>query len=125
MSESIYPISIAEMRERYLKLYSGAVNDVLRFEYKMHAALPSSYAPLKPEMKICGQAFTIKGGPDITTDGEFEARAKMLEDLHADSVDIATIICDIEDQFNIEIEDEQLEGITTVGDVAERIEQLI
>ena len=86
MSEFTYPISIQEMRERYLKLYSGAVNDVLRFEYKMHAALPSSYAPLKPEMKICGQAFTIKGAPDITTDGEFEARAKMLEDLPADSV---------------------------------------
>ena len=50
---------------------------------------------------------------------------EFIADLHADSVDIATIICDIEDQFNIEIEDEQLEGITTVGDVAERIEQLI
>ena len=86
MADITYPISVSEMRERYLKLYSGAVNDVLRFEYKMHAALPSSYAPLKPEMKICGQAFTIKGAPDITTDGEFEARAKMLEDLHADIV---------------------------------------
>lgn len=50
---------------------------------------------------------------------------EFIADLHADSVDIATIICDIEDQFNIEIEDEQLEGIVTVGDVAERIEQLI
>ncbi len=48
-----------------------------------------------------------------------------IADLHADSVDIATIICDIEDEFNIEIEDDQLEGIETVGDVAERIEQLI
>ena len=56
---------------------------------------------------------------DISENMEFIA------DLHADSVDIATIICDIEDQFNIEIEDEQLEGITTVGDVAERIEQLV
>ncbi len=56
---------------------------------------------------------------DISENTEFIA------DLHADSVDIATIICDIEDQFNIEIEDEQLEGITTVGDVAERIEQLV
>lgn len=56
---------------------------------------------------------------DINESTEFIA------DLHADSVDIATIICDIEDQFNIEIEDEQLEGITTVGDVAERIEQLV
>jgi len=50
---------------------------------------------------------------------------EFIADLHADSVDIATIICDIEDEFNIEIEDEQLEGIETVGDVAERIEQLI
>ena len=48
-----------------------------------------------------------------------------ITDLHADSVDIATIICDIEDEFNIEIEDEQLEGIETVGDVADRIKDLI
>ncbi len=56
---------------------------------------------------------------DINESTEFIA------DLHADSVDIATIICDIEDEFNIEIEDEQLEGIETVGDVAQRIGQLI
>ncbi len=81
-----YPISIAEMRERYLKLYSGAVNDVMRFNYKVNAALPSSYLPLREKMKLCGQAFTIKGAPDITTDGEFEMRAQMLEALHEDSV---------------------------------------
>ena len=56
---------------------------------------------------------------DINENTEF------ITDLHADSVDIATIICDIEDEFNIEIEDDQLEGIETVGDVAERIEALI
>ena len=56
---------------------------------------------------------------DIKEDTEF------LADLHADSVDIATIICRIEDEFNIEIDDEQLEGIETVGDVASRIEDLI
>lgn len=56
---------------------------------------------------------------EITEDTEFIA------DIHADSVDIATIICDIEDAFDIEIEDEQLEGIETVGDVAERIEEMI
>ncbi len=56
---------------------------------------------------------------DINENTEFIA------DLHADSVDIATIICDIEDEFNIEIEDEALEGIETVGDVANRIKNLI
>ncbi len=81
-----YPIPVSEMRERYLKLYSGAVNDILRFEYKMHAALPSEFAPLDRHMKLAGQAFTIKGAPDITTDGEFEMRAQMLEDLHENSI---------------------------------------
>jgi len=55
----------------------------------------------------------------ITENTEFIA------DLHADSVDLATIICDIETEFDIEIEDEQLEGIVTVGDVAERIEEVV
>lgn len=56
---------------------------------------------------------------DIHEDTEFIA------DLHSDSVDIATIICDIEEEFNIEIDDEQLEGIKTVGDVVERIEAIL
>jgi 4-hydroxy-4-methyl-2-oxoglutarate aldolase len=82
-----YPVSINEMRERYLKLFTGAINDVLRFNYKMHAtSLPACFQPLREEMKMAGQAFTIKGGPDITTDGEFEMRAEMLESLHQNSV---------------------------------------
>ena len=56
---------------------------------------------------------------------EISESTEFIADLHADSVDIATIICDIEDAFDIEIEDEQLEGIETVGDVAERIEDMI
>jgi regulator of RNase E activity RraA len=84
---SPFPISVAEMRDRYLKLYTGAVNDVLRFNYQMHAtSLPSAFAPLREEMKLAGMAFTVKGGPDITTEGEFEMRAEMLEALHEDSV---------------------------------------
>lgn len=83
----VYPVSIAEMRERYLKLYTGAVNDVLRFNYGTHAtSLPAEFAPLRESMKLAGLAFTVKGGPDITTDGEFEMRAEMLEALHEDSV---------------------------------------
>lgn len=86
-ASSPFPISIAEMRERYLRLYTGAVNDVLRFNYNMHAtSLPPEFAPLRESMKMAGLAFTVKGSPDITTDGEFEMRAQMLEDLHADSV---------------------------------------
>lgn len=87
IAQSPFPIPVAEMRERYLKLYTGAVNDVLRFNYQMHAtSLPAHFAPLREEMKLAGLAFTIKGGPDITTEGEFEMRAEMLEALYEDSV---------------------------------------
>ncbi|MBB5287247.1 regulator of RNase E activity RraA [Rhabdobacter roseus] len=87
IKELSFPIPTSEMRERYLRLYTGAVNDVLRFTYNMHAtSLPSAFAPLREEMKMAGQAFTIKGAPDITTDGEMELRAQMLEDLTHDSV---------------------------------------
>lgn len=81
-----YPVSVAEMRARYGRLFTAAVNDVLRFEYKLHTSLPSDYLALQPELKMVGRAFTIKGGPDLTTDGEFEMRAQMLEDLPEDSV---------------------------------------
>ncbi len=85
--KSPFPISVTEMRARYLQLYTGAINDVLRFDYQIHAtSLPSGFAPLREDMKMVGLAFTIKGGPDITTDGEMETRAEMLEALHQDSV---------------------------------------
>ncbi len=88
MTEQIhqYPISLDAMCERYLKLFSGAINDVLRFEYKMHCALPSEYAPLERDMKMTGQAFTIKGAPDITTDQEMNLRAQMLESIPNNSI---------------------------------------
>lgn len=81
-----YPISLEAMRERYLKLFSGAINDVMRFEYKMHCALPSEYVPLERHMKMTGQAFTVKGAPDITTDSEMEMRAEMLESITSNSI---------------------------------------
>jgi regulator of RNase E activity RraA len=53
----------------------------------MHASsLPADFSPLREGMVLAGQAFTVKGGPDVTTDGEFEMRAQMLEALTEDSV---------------------------------------
>jgi 4-hydroxy-4-methyl-2-oxoglutarate aldolase len=81
------PLSDDELRQRYLQLFTGAVNDVLRFKYQLRASsLPSDFFPLRDDMKLAGRAFTVKGGPDITTDGEFEMRAQMLESLHENSV---------------------------------------
>ena len=48
--------------------------------------------------------------------------AKFVEDLGADSLDTVELIMQLEDEFNLEIPDEEAEKLTTVGSVAEYIE---
>ncbi len=79
-------IPVPEMRTRFLSLFTAAVNDVLRFEHSLNGSLPSDYRQLVAGQKLCGRAFTVKGGPDLVTDGELETRAEMLEDLGEDHV---------------------------------------
>ncbi|ACG57197.1 MAG: acyl carrier protein [Hydrogenobaculum sp.] len=43
--------------------------------------------------------------------------AKFVEDLGADSLDVVELIMSFEEEFNIEIPDEDAEKIKTVGDV--------
>ncbi len=43
------------------------------------------------------------------------------EDLSADSLDIVELIMALEDEFDLEIPDEDAEGILTVGDVVDYI----
>lgn len=47
--------------------------------------------------------------------------AKFVDDLGADSLDVVELIMAFEEEFNIEIPDEDAEKITTVGDVLEYI----
>ncbi len=49
--------------------------------------------------------------------------AKFVEDLGADSLDTVELIMQLEDEFNIEIPDEEAEKLTTVGSVAEYIDK--
>ncbi len=50
---------------------------------------------------------------------------KFIDDLGADSLDIFQIILEIEDAFNISIDDSTAEKILTVGDAAEQIKNSI
>lgn len=52
---------------------------------------------------------------DITMDTKF------VDDLGADSLDIFQIIMGIEEEFDIEIDNEDAEKIVTVGDAVEQI----
>ncbi len=48
--------------------------------------------------------------------------SNIAEDLGADSLDVVDLIMSIEDEFNIEVPDDQIENIKTVGDVVNYIE---
>ncbi len=48
--------------------------------------------------------------------------AKFVEDLGADSLDTVELIMQLEDEFNLEIPDEEAEKLTTVGAVIEYID---
>lgn len=53
----------------------------------------------------------------ITMDANFE------EDLGADSLDVFELIMGLEEAFNIEIPEEDLEGMKTVGDVVNYLQR--
>ncbi len=49
--------------------------------------------------------------------------ADIQEDLGADSLDVVDLIMSFEDEFGVEIPDEAVEEIKTVGDIVNYIEQ--
>ena len=49
------------------------------------------------------------------------AEASFLDDLGADSLDLVELIMEFEEEFDLEIPDEDAEGITTVGSAIDYI----
>ena len=49
--------------------------------------------------------------------------SRFREDLKADSLDVAELIIELEETFNIEISDEDIAKINTVGDIVKYIEE--
>jgi acyl carrier protein len=47
--------------------------------------------------------------------------SSFIEDLGADSLDVVELIMDLQDEFDIEIPDEEAEKVQTVGDVVDYI----
>ncbi len=66
---------------------------------------------------ICDQLMVAP--EEINDDSSF------VEDLGADSLDTVELIMEFEDEFGIEISDEQAEQISTVGEAAAYLEKLL
>lgn len=56
---------------------------------------------------------------------EISLEKSMTNDLGADSLDSVELIMDVETKFNIKIEEEEAERISTVGDIVDFVEQAL
>ena len=56
---------------------------------------------------------------------EITLKTRMLEDLKADSANIIMLVMDLENEFDIAVDDDVLMGIKTVGDVVNCIKGLV
>ena len=49
--------------------------------------------------------------------------SRLFEDLHADSANVMIMVMDVEEAFNITVDDEILATIKTVGDIVDYLEK--
>ncbi len=59
---------------------------------------------------------------DVDAEG-ITMESKLVDDLKADSLDVVELIMDLEQEFDIEIPDEELPKVRTVGDIVEYLEK--
>jgi 4-hydroxy-4-methyl-2-oxoglutarate aldolase len=85
ISETSFLIPDKELLSRFEKLYTGAVNDVLREFCLLEQALPGRIIPLREYQTVAGFAFTVKSAPNVKIRGEMEFRIQMLDAMHEDA----------------------------------------
>ena len=60
---------------------------------------------------------------DSITESSSITETTIQDDLGADSLDVVDLVMALEDEFNVEIPEDQVENIKTVGDIVKYIEE--
>jgi len=75
--------------------------------------------------KVDGRVRTIIAQSLGVEGGDVKPEARFVEDLEADSLDRVELVMALEEEFNIEIPDEDAEKILTVGRAIEYVKQKV
>ena len=60
---------------------------------------------------------------DVDDKDSITESSSITDDLGADSLDVVDLVMALEDEFNVEIPEDQVENIKTVGDIVKYIEE--
>ena len=88
-----------------------------------HRSLLESAAAFARARGLAFGVWSPKGAKNTGTLLPFEDKMARLKDLSADSLDAVEIIMAIEDEYGIEIPDEDAEKFQTVGDLVRYVEE--
>ena len=85
-------------------------NVTVKLRRKLEMVFEGIKAMIKEELNVPEEKITIE--------------AKLAEDLGADSIDAVELIMNIEDEFEVQVSDEEAQNIKTVGDIVKFVEKL-
>ena len=72
-------------------------------------------------MEISARVTAIVGEQLSVEKSVLVPEANLLDDLGADSLDVVELVMALEEEFGIEVPDEDVENIRTVGDIVEYV----
>ena len=111
--------------EYHASSHTVILPSILQAKSLVLAALVGSAAAFAPVPNMATRSVTALNGEiedgvrelvksQLGVEGDFENSAAFIADLEADSLDAVELIMALEEEFDIEIPDDEVEGITTV-----------
>ncbi len=71
---------------------------------------------LETVIKVIAEQLSIE-------ESKIAPQSSLVDDLKADSLDVAALMLELEERYNVEIPDEELGNLVTVGDIAAYLEK--